>query len=241
MLTDTIEDTLTPLNITPDEFSELVIRLLDYGVINREESQIEAKLYDRFIECQSQVEDYLSVIKIRLLHDTKFLFIRAFPPGAVVPGMPDPNDDAFNNGFRIKPSQHEIATILVLRVEYEKSLREGQVDEKGCVLLSLEGLVISFNNLLKRSLPDSLSERKILFKRLRQLRLINFNAEADLESPEIWISIQPSITSFVSDDVLNSLSTTGTIDSTIDNSATSSSTTSIDYTVATEKETSDVL
>ena len=50
-----------------------------------------------------------------------------------------------------------------------------------------------------------MGERKTIFRRLRQLRLIDFNAEVDLDSPESWISIQPSITSFVSDDVLTAL------------------------------------
>ncbi len=205
MIAEAIEEALKTLNISKDDFSELLIRLLDYGVINRDESQVEAKLYDRYIQCEALVEDYLSMLKLRILHDRKFLFIRIFPPGSTVPGMIDIDPGAFNNGFRVKPGQQDIATILVLRIEYEKSLREGQVNEKGCVLLPLEGLAISFKNLLKRSLPDSHGERKHIFKRLRQLRLINFNADSDLDSADSWISIQPSITSFVSDDVLGTL------------------------------------
>ncbi|WP_019529657.1 DUF4194 domain-containing protein [Dasania marina] len=205
ILSELIATSLKKLNLSPDDFSELLIRLLDYGVISRDESHVEAKLYDRYIICQDLVEDYLSPLKVRLQHDNKFKFVRLYPPGASVPGMIDPDSDAFNNGFRVKPNQQEVAVILVLRVEYEKSLREGQVDEKGCVLLPLEGLAIAHKNLLRRSLPDNLGERKAIFKRLRQLRLIHFNAEADLESAESWISIQPSITSFVSSEVLDSL------------------------------------
>lgn len=205
MLEDLLKESLNKLNITNDEFSELIIRLLDYGVINRDESLIEGKLYDRYIQCSEMVEDYLSVIKVRILHDQKFCFIRIFPPGAVVPGVADDEHNPFNGGFRVKPTQQEVAVILVLRVEYEKSLREGQVDDKGCVLLPLEGLTISLTNLLKRALPDSLHERKNLFKRLRQLRLIDFNSETEMESSDCWISIQPSITSFVNDDVLSEL------------------------------------
>jgi len=206
MLTEQIEQSLKELNISSDEFSELVIRLLDHGVISREESQVEARLYDRYVQCTDVVEDYLSVIKVRIQHESKFRFVRVFPPGSTVPGMIDLESNAFNGGFRVKPSQQEVAAILVLRVEYEKSLREGQVNEKGCVLISLEGLAISHKNLLKRSLPDNLGERKTIFKRLRQLRLIDFNADSDLESQDSWISILPSITSFVSDEVLDSLS-----------------------------------
>ena len=103
------------------------------------------------------------------------------------------------------PSQKAVAVILALRVEYEKSLREGLVDEKGCVMISLEGLAIALKNLLKRTLPELQGERKALFRQLRQLRLIKFNQEADLEAEDCWLSVQPSITSFVSEDVLRQL------------------------------------
>ncbi|NRB39861.1 MAG: DUF4194 domain-containing protein [Pseudomonadales bacterium] len=205
MMSEYLLETLKPLNISTDEFSELVIRLLDYGVINRDESQVETTLYDRYMQCADTVHEYLSVLKVTLQHDARFCFVRAYPPGAVVPGLPSEDDAAFSGGFRVRPTQQEVAVILVLRVEYEKSLREGKVDEKGCVLISMEALVIALNNLLKRTLPDNLTERKTIFKHLRQLRLIKLKSEADLESEDGWLSIQPAITSFVSDDVLNSL------------------------------------
>jgi hypothetical protein len=205
MFDDVIAEKLKELGITSNEFSELVIRMLDYGVINREESQIETRLYDRYLQITDLVEDYLSVLKVKIQHDKKFCFIRIYPPGAVVPGLPDDEHNAFNSGFRAKPSQQEVAVILTLRVEYEKSLREGQVDDKGCVLLPVEGLAIAMKNLLKRSLPEVLGERKSIFKRLRQLRLIQFNSELEFESADSWISIQPSITSFVGDEVLSQL------------------------------------
>ncbi|MFT7131056.1 MAG: hypothetical protein ACI89U_003183 [Gammaproteobacteria bacterium] len=204
MIANAIAESLKPLSITVDEFSELVIRLLDYGVITRDKSQVEAKLYDRFVQCEELVEDYFSIIRVRLQHDIKFCFIRVFPPGSTVPGMID-IDAAFNSGFRVKPSQQDIAAILVLRVEYEKSLREGKVDEKGCVLIPLESLAISHKNLLKRPLPDNHTERLLIFRRLRQLRLIDFNIDDDLNLNDSWISIQPSITSFVGDEVLSVL------------------------------------
>ena len=209
MLSKVVEEKLDKLNLSTNDFSELVIRLLDYGVINRDESLVESELYDRYLQCAELIEDYFSVMKVKIQHDRKFCFIRAFPPGAVVPGMQseaDANETSpYHHGFRSKPSQQEVAVIIVLRVEYEKALREGQVDEKGCVMMSLEGLALALNNLLKRSLPDSHSERKLIFRHLRQLRLIRFNNESDLESEDSWLSVQPAITSFVSDQVLSQL------------------------------------
>lgn len=205
MLDDYLTEQLQPLGLSREEFSEVLIRLLDYGVLSRDESQTEAALYDRYLQCSAQVEDYLSVLGVRLQHDRQFAFVRLFPPGARIPGLPDDDAAPFNGGFRVRPSQQEVAVILVLRTEYQKSLREGQVDEKGRAMLSLEGLAIAMNNLLKRSLPEGQVERKNLFRRLRQLRLIQFNLDDDLDSDESWLSIQPGITSFVSDEVLSTL------------------------------------
>jgi len=205
MLEACIEEHLKSSGLCREEYSEILIRLLDYGVICRDESQIEAMLYDRFLQCADLIEDYLSVIGIRIQHDKQFCFIRIYPPGAEVPGMLDDEYNPFNGGFRTRPTQQEVAVILILRAEYEKALREGLIDEKGCVMVSLEALAIAMNNMLKRSLPEGQVERKNLFRRLRQIRLVQFNIDDDLESDESWIQIQPSITSFVSDTVLESL------------------------------------
>jgi hypothetical protein len=90
----------------------------------------------------------------------------------------------------------------VCRIEYAKHLREAKVDENGCVLVSMEALSIAFTNLLKRTLPDNLTERRALFRRLRQLRLLNYLQEDDLENPESYLRIRPAITSMVNDDAL---------------------------------------
>lgn len=205
MINALLSEQLNKLSLTNTEFSELIIRLLDYGVLSRDESQIEAALYDRYIQCADLVDDYLSILQVQILHDHKFQYVRVFPPGAAIPGLQEQEHNPFNQGFRTKPSQAEVAVILILRVEYEKSLREGLVDDKGCVLLSLEGLAISLKNLLKRSLPENQTDRSLMFRHLRQLRLIKLNNDSNLESEDSWISIQPSISSFVSDEVLQEL------------------------------------
>ena len=208
MINSFINDALDKLNVSPDAFSELLIRLLDYGVICRDESLIEEQLYDRYLQCQHLIEEYLQPLKVRIQHDKKFAFVRVYPPGAVVPGLADQEDQPFSQGFRTRPNQQEVAVILVLRAEYDKALRDGQIDENGCVLISLEALAIALHNLLKRQLPDNSVDRKQLFRRLRQLRLINFNNDEFGEGGESWLRIRPSITSFVSEAVLSTLANT---------------------------------
>jgi hypothetical protein len=205
MIDDWLKPQLDKLHISLDDFSALLIRLLDYGVISRLESQIEAQFYDRYLVCADWVESYLSLLNMRLLHDRHFQYVRVFPPGAEVPGLPDDDNSSLNQGLRYKPNQQEVALILVLRVEYEKALREGALDDDGAVLVSFETIAFSLKNLLKRALPEQAQERRALFKRLRQWRLVRFNADDELNLEEAWLSIQPSITSFVTDEVLRAL------------------------------------
>ena len=131
---DALDNQLNERGVSPEAFSELMIRLLDRGVVCRDESQREAELYDRYLQVTELVEDYLSVLRIRVLHEPRFNLLRIFPPGAEVPGLAD-SEDSFSSGLRERLSQQEVALILVLRAEYDQALREGQVDEFGQVML----------------------------------------------------------------------------------------------------------
>ena len=204
-LTEQLQQALITKRFSMDEFSELLIRLMDYGVLSRDESQIETLLYDRFVQLEDLVLDYLSPLHVRIQHDTRFGFVRVFPPGAKVPGLPDDDNQPFAGGLRATLSQQEIAAVLVLRAEYDKALREGQVDDQGCVLLSLEGFGIAMRNLLNRSLPEKKTERTQLFRRIRQLRLIHFISSAEESTDDAWLKIRPSITSFVSEAALQQI------------------------------------
>lgn len=200
-----IEKSLEKTGLSLRDFSELLMRLLDYGVICRDESQIEQQLYDRYLRTEELVQDYLQLIGLRILHDRRFCFLRVVPPGATVPGMEEEQGHEHSQAFRLRLNQNEVALTLVLRAQYDKALREGAVDEHGCVMVSLETLGIAMQNLLKRALPDQLTERKNLFRRLRQLRLVNFSSDDQLSDGDTWLKIRPMIMSYVSDDVLSTL------------------------------------
>ncbi|SHG25080.1 protein of unknown function [Microbulbifer donghaiensis] len=204
MIEQALEEALAQCRLTRGEFSELLVRLLDYGVICRDESQVETVLYDRFQRCEQLIREWLAPLGLRLQHDSRFQFIRVYPPGAEVPGMPD-QEEPHHGGFRARLSQQEVAAILVLRVEYDKALREGQVDESGCAALSLEALELGLRNLLKMSLPDKLAERKNLLKKLRQLRLVQFAGEETESLAEIWLRVRPTVAHFVSEETLQQL------------------------------------
>ena len=175
-LTDQINEQLERENLTLSEFKELLIRLLNYGVLCRGESQTEQLLYDRFLRIEALLYEYLQLMDVRIFHDTRFEYVRLYPPGSEVPGMEDALDNAYSGSLRNRLSQQEVALVLVLRAQYDKALHEGQVDEFGFVTESLEALIIAMKNLLGRALPDKVTERKRLFQRMRQLRLISARA-----------------------------------------------------------------
>lgn len=204
-LTDSLEQALEPHNLTLRDWRELIQRLLDYGVLCRDDSQVEAELYDRFERIEALVDDYLNLMGVRLHHDTRFQFVRLIPPGARVPGVEDESDEPFNGGFRTRLNQAEIALVLILRAEYDKAVREGVIDENGCATLSLEAVALASKNLLQRSLPEQLAERRQLFRRLRQLRLIHYAQEADLEQNDSWIKVRPLIVNLVNNEWLENM------------------------------------
>lgn len=206
-LLHTIEQQLARLNLDLADWRELIQRLLDYGVLCRDDSQVEAEFYDQFVRVQDLVDEYLALMGVRFQHDTHFQFVRIIPPGARVPGLEDESDEPFNGGFRQRLSQNEIALILVLRAEYDKGLREGLIDEQGCTALSIEAVALAMKNLLRRSLPENLGERRQVFKRLRQLRLIHYVQEADLDQTESWIKIRPLIINLVTNEWLDKIRT----------------------------------
>lgn len=227
-----IENDLEKEGLSQKEYSELLVRLLDYGVICRDESQVEQTLYDRFVRIEDLVAEYLTVLGIRIQHDPRFQFVRLFPPGAQVPGMEEDMVNPGSSAFRQRLNQSEVALILVLRAQYDKALREGAVDEQGCAMVSFEGLSIAMKNLLKRNLPDNLTERKALFRKLRQMRLIQLQNEDSTSDGDVWLRIRPMIMSYVSDDVLSALLDDGNVEADAENAESEKAETAVEENVA---------
>jgi len=205
MLSEELRDRLARENISLEEFQELLIRLMNYGVLSRQESLTEQQLYDRYLRSAETVQEYLDLLGIRIHHDRRFEYIRLYPPGSRIPGMEASEENAFSGSLRARLTQNEVALILVLRSQYDKALREGKVDEQGYVAESMESLSIALKNLLSRALPEKMTERRRLFQRLRQLRLVQYNQDETLESGEGWLRIHPMIVSFVDDEALLAL------------------------------------
>ncbi len=200
-----LEQRLEQSAVSQAELRELLVRLLNYGILCRDENQTERELYDRLLRVEQPVRELLDLFGIGLHLDRRFEYLRLLPPGSQLPGMDGAADNAFAGSLRARLTQNEVALLLVLRVQYDKALREGKLDERGFVTESFESLGIAMKNLLGRPLPDKITERKRLFQRLKQLRLIDFRQDEDIESGESWLRIHPMIVDFVGPGALEAL------------------------------------
>src|SRR5688572_22839326 len=204
-LQDHLERRLEAAAVSYDQLRELLIRLLNYGVLVRDESQTTRELYDRFRRIENIVEESLALYGVELHHERKFQYVRLYPPGSRRPGMDHAEDEAFGGSLRARLSQHEIALILVLRAQYDKTTREGKLDDRGFATEPLEAIGLAMKNWLGRSLPEKATERRAVFRRLRQLKLIEYREDDDLEQAETWIRVHPMIVDFVSNEAIDAL------------------------------------
>ena len=203
-LNEYLEQRLEPTAVRREALQELLIRLLNHGVLAREESITERELYDRFVCFEPIVVEVLALYGVTLYHDRRFEYVRLYPPGSRTP-QADADEQSFGGSLRARLSQHEVALILVLRAQYDKALREGRIDERGYATEPFEAVSLALKNWLNRSLPDKATERRRLFQRLRRLRLIDYREEDDLERSEAWLRIHPMIVDFVSRDAIDAL------------------------------------
>jgi hypothetical protein len=197
-LEEYLEERLEDSGLNIAELRELLIRLLNYSVLSRSESQTERELYDRFVRIEELVAEALALYGIRLHHDRRFEYVRLYPPGSRTPGLDQAEEQAFGGSLRARLTQHEVALILVLRVQYDKAVREGKIDQQGYATEPLEAISLAMKSCLNRSLPEKVGDRRSVFKRLRQLRLIEYRAEEELDQSEAWLRIHPMIVDFVS-------------------------------------------
>jgi hypothetical protein len=208
-LNDYLENRLESAGVPLEDFRSLLIRLVNYGVLERAQSQTEREVYDRFVRVEELAAEVLALYGIVLHHDRRFEYVRLYPPGSRTPGMDQAEEQAFNGSLRARLSQNEVALILVLRAQYDKAVREAKIDENGFATEPMEAISLAMKNWLNRGLPEKSTERRRVFQRLRQLRLIDYRSDEDLEESEAWLRIHPMIVDFVSVDAVEAARSAG--------------------------------
>lgn len=196
-----VREHLSVANMQHERFREIITRLLAYGVIVRDEDRIEQLLYDDARRVETMLEEYFDVAGLLLHHDTTNQFYRLYAPGAVVDGLPE---DIYEQtpSLRARVSTDFVAAALALRFIYQNKLHNGDIQPQGEVLIEFEELAITLHTQLKRPLPTSLSDKKLLLAELRRHRLLSFSSSFSIEDEDALLAIRPTILGIVSNDAL---------------------------------------
>ncbi|MBX4276767.1 DUF4194 domain-containing protein, partial [Mycobacterium tuberculosis] len=78
------DEQLAIANVKRERFREILVRLMAYGVIVRDEDKTEQLLYDDARRVESLLDEYLDFAGFRLYHDRDNQFYRLYAAGAVV-------------------------------------------------------------------------------------------------------------------------------------------------------------
>lgn len=197
-----ISDQLAIANIKSDRFREIIVRLMAYGVIVRDEDRIEQLLYDDTRRVESLLEDYFDVAGFRLHHDTNNQFYRLYVAGAVVDGLPEDTLEP-TPSLRARVSPDFVAMALALRFLYQNKLNSGDIQPQGEALVSFEEIAATMQTQLKRSLPNGVGEKMALLAELKRHRLLSYTAEFSISDEDALLAIRPTILGIVSNDALS--------------------------------------
>ncbi|MBK8017567.1 MAG: DUF4194 domain-containing protein [Betaproteobacteria bacterium] len=196
-----VRDQLAVANIKADRFREIVVRLLSYGIIVRDEDRTEQILYDDARRVEALLEDYFEVAGFLLHHDSTNQFYRLYAPGAVVDGLPQDTLEPVPS-LRARVSPDFVATALALRFLYQNKLNNGDIQSQGEALISFEELAATMQTQLKRSLPVGSTDKMALLAELKRHRLLRYAAGFTIANEDALLAIRPTIVGIVSNDSL---------------------------------------
>lgn len=199
-----IESELKARGVRPEAFRQIVGRLLGLSILHREDSSIERQLYDDAVRIEMLLDDYFGAAGFRLFHERHQSYFRLYPPGARAPGMPDEDDAVVVEAVRARLSADFVACCLVLRLLYNEGLRQGSINERNEVLVTVEHLNATLTAHMRRSLPAKTAREK-LFADLKRARLIDYRADPQIEDADALIAIRGTILQFVADSAVDTL------------------------------------
>lgn len=196
-----VNEQLAVANLKAERFREIVLRLMSYGVVVRDEDRTEQLLYDDARRIETLLEDYFDVAGFRLHHDSTNQFYRLYAPGAVVDGLPEDTLEAVPS-VRARVSPDFVAAALALRFLYQNKLNNGEIQPQGEALISFEELAVTMQTQLKRPLPPGSTDKMHLLAELKRHRILGYAAGFSIADEDALLAIRPTILGVVSNDAL---------------------------------------
>ena len=211
-ISSVVNEQLAIVNLKQERLREIVLRLMSYGVIVRDEDRTEQLLYDDARRIEALLEDYFDVAGFRLYHDATNQFYRLYAPGALVDGLEEDPFEAVPS-VRARVSADFVAAALALRFLYQNKLNNGDIQPQGETLISFEELAATLQTQLKRPLPSGMTDKMHLLAELKRHRLLSYAPGFSIADEDALLAIRPTILGIVSNDALaNALDADGVIE-----------------------------
>lgn len=197
-----IAQALAPIGVELDEFGDLIITLMDKGVICRDDGGSEQEMYDRYVLCKSLVHDYLDVMGIGILHNEEFHSVRLFAPDAEYPGSL-PRESTMSR-VRFAIGADLSAALLVCFLLHKQHAAEGRQQEDYSVAVSRDEFYTAHATLLSYEPRPQKSAREEVLRALVRFKAVHFHTDF-FENDELPLMIRPYIYDIVPESAVESV------------------------------------
>jgi len=182
-----------------DDFSDVCNYLLEKGVIVREDTEYETKLYDIYIKTADLIESYFSIIRVQVYHDDKTFTVRLFSPMSKTPN--NIYGDDIPNNFSYKLNSEETAYLISLAILYDQKIRTNMILDDTSVEVDLEEFTASLATNIGFTPTDNKNERKEALKSLKKFRVVHFSNNV-FENADNPLIVRPQIKDLVLDSMI---------------------------------------
>jgi hypothetical protein len=193
-----IEARLKNKGIRQEDFRAVCSVLLTKGLIARSDGGESTRLYDIAARCEGELSEYLTfAFPVVLLNTPRPPHFRLIPSHHRDIGLIDPDED-LEMRREVKQSvvQSLAAALLALRMLYDEQLLEKKVDVSGRISVKLSELALFMNSTFGLGLPQTKTDQKALFMKLKKHGAIDIRVDA-LGEEDAVIVIRPEILTLV--------------------------------------------
>jgi hypothetical protein len=193
-----IETKLQNKGIRHDDFRAVCSVLLSKGFLARSDGGDSMRLYDIAARCEAELSEYLSFAFPVVVQNTQRPpHFRVIPSHHRDIGLVDPDED-LEMRREIKQSvvQSLAAALLALRMLYDDQLLEKKIDVSGRISIKLAELSLFMNSTFGIGLPQTRTDQKALFMKLKKHGAIDIRIDA-LADEDAVIVIRPEILTLV--------------------------------------------
>jgi Domain of unknown function (DUF4194) len=193
-----IEARLNTKGVRPDDFRAICSVLLSKGFLSRADGGDSTRLYDVAARCEAELSEYLAfAFPVVLLNTLRPPHFRVVPSHHRDMGLVEPDEDLeMRRELKQSVAQSLAASLLALRMLYDEQILEKKIDVSGRISVKLTELSLFMNTTFGVGLPQTKTDQKALFMKLKKHGALDMRIEA-LGDEDAVIVIRPEILTLV--------------------------------------------